>query len=187
MDDKARRYLSVIDTRVKSMAKLIDDLLSFSRLSLREIQKERVNMHELVGSILAEVLQHLPEGKKPAVKLGLLPTTLADPSLLRQVWLNLLSNAVKYSGKSTSPRIEISGSIEGAEAVYSVRDNGAGFSMDDYGKLFQVFERLHTDDEFEGTGVGLASVHRVVTRHGGRVWAEGKVSEGAAFHFALPV
>jgi PAS domain S-box-containing protein len=186
-DDKTRRYLSVIEKQVKSMAKLIDDLLSFSRLSLREIQKENVDMHEMVESIVAEVQQHLAQDKKPSITIGALPTALADPSLLRQVWVNLLSNAVKYSGRASSPQIEVSGCIEGAEAVYSVRDNGAGFSMDNYDKLFGVFERLHTDEEFEGTGVGLASVHRVVTRHGGRVWAEGKVDEGATFHFSLPV
>jgi light-regulated signal transduction histidine kinase (bacteriophytochrome) len=103
------------------------------------------------------------------------------------VWVNLLSNAVKYSRLATNPQIEVSGHIEGAEAIYTVRDNGAGFDMAHYDKLFQVFERLHTDQEFEGTGVGLASVRRVVTRHGGRVWAEGKVDQGAVFHFALPV
>src|SRR5699024_9526543 len=98
-----------------------------------------------------------------------------------------LSNAVKYSSRVDVPLIQVSGSIEGAEAVYSVRDNGAGFDMTHYGKLFQVFERLHSDQEFEGTGVGLATVSRVVKRHGGRVWAEGKMGEGAVFYFALPV
>ncbi len=120
------------------------------------------------------------------IEVGPLPPTHADPSLLRQVWANLISNAVKYSSKSALPRIEVAGRRDGAEICYSVRDNGVGFNMEYADKLFGVFQRLHRADEFSGTGVGLAIVHRVVTRHGGRVWAEGKVNEGAVFSFALP-
>ncbi len=187
LDEKGLHYLSVICARVKSMAGLIDDLLSFSRLTLQEVAKTGVDMNLLVAQVAAEMPGSSPGVPQPAIQLGPLPDALADPALLRQVWVNLLSNAVKYSRHVASPLIEVSGRVEGAEAVYSVRDNGAGFDMAYYGKLFEVFERLHGDDEFEGTGVGLATVHRVITRHGGRVWAEGKVGEGAVFHFALPL
>ncbi len=185
LDEKGLHYLSVIGTRVKSMARLIDDLLSFSRLSVQEVQKTDVDMNTLAAQVVAEMQG---TGKaKPVIVLGQLPPAPADLGLVRQVWVNLLSNAVKYSGQTDSPLIEVSGRLEGAEAVYTVRDNGAGFDMDHYDKLFEVFERLHSDHEFEGTGVGLATVRRVITRHGGRVWAEGKVDQGAVFHFALPV
>ena len=187
LDEKGQRYVSIIRDNIKSMAKLIDDLLAFSKLGRREISKASVNMHGLAQQVIEELLQRHPEGSKPRVVLESLPPAQADASLLRQVWVNLLSNAVKYSSRTPNPLIEISGRIDGAEAVYSVRDNGAGFSMDHYDKLFEIFQRLHTDEEFEGNGVGLPIVHRVVTRHGGRVWAEGKVGQGAVFHFALPV
>lgn len=187
LDEKGQRYLSVIRARVNGMAKLIDDLLAFSRLGRREVNKASVDMHGLARQVIEEMLQLHPEGKKPTIELGLLPPAQADAELLRQVWVNLLSNAVKYSSHVASPLIEVSGRMEGAEAVYSVRDNGAGFSMEHYDKLFEMFQRLHTDEEFEGTGVGLPIAHRVVTRHGGRVWADSKVGQGAVFHFALPV
>lgn len=187
LDEKGRRYVSVIRARVNGMAKLIDALLAFSKLGWREVNKASVDMHGLARQVIEEMLQLHSEGKKPTIELGLLPPVQADAELLRQVWVNLLSNAVKYSSHAASPLIEVSGRMEGAEAVYSVRDNGAGFSMEHYDKLFEVFQRLHTDEEFEGTGVGLPIVHRVVTRHGGRVWAEGKVGLGAVFYFALPV
>ncbi|MGQ2980385.1 MAG: ATP-binding protein [Polaromonas sp.] len=187
LDEKGLHYLSIIRARVKSMAGLIDDLLSFSRLTLQEVAKTAVDMNVLVAQVAAEMPGFGLNAARPAIQLGALPDAPADAALLRQVWINLLSNAVKYSSRVDVPLIEVSGRIEGAEAIYSVRDNGAGFDMACYDKLFEVFERLHGDQEFEGTGVGLATVHRVVTRHGGRVWAEGKVDEGAVFHFALPL
>jgi len=187
LDEKGQRYVSVIRDSIKNMAKLIDDLLAFSKLGRREISKAGVNMHGLVQQVIDEILHRHPDGNKPRIVLDSLPPVQADAALLRQVWVNLLSNAVKYSSRTPDPLIEVSGRIDGAEAVYSVRDNGAGFSMDHYDRLFEIFQRLHSDDEFEGTGVGLPIVHRVVTRHGGRVWAEGKVGQGAVFHFALPV
>lgn len=187
LDEKGLHYLAVIRARVKSMAGLIEDLLSFSRLTLQEVTKTGVDMNTLVAQVAAEMPGFGHDAPQPAIRLGPLPDAPADPGLLRQVWINLISNAVKYSSRVASPLIEVSGRVEGAEAVYSVRDNGAGFDMAYYDKLFEVFERLHGDEEFEGTGVGLATVRRVVTRHGGRVWAEGKVGEGAVFHFALPL
>ncbi|MDB5868240.1 MAG: sensor hybrid histidine kinase [Polaromonas sp.] len=187
LDEKGQRYLSAIRSNVKSMAKLIDDLLAFAKLGRREFSKSSVDMHGLVQQVIAEMLQFHAEGEKPQVELEALPAAEADTAMLRQVWVNLLSNAVKYSSRAASPMIKVSGRLDGAEVIYSVRDNGAGFSMDHYGKLFEMFERLHTDEEFEGNGVGLPIVQRVVTRHGGRVWAEGHVGQGAVFHFSLPV
>lgn len=187
LDETGRRYVSVIRARINGMAKLIDDLLAFSKLGRCEVSKASVDMHGLARQVIEDMLQLHPEGKKPTIELGLLPPVQGDAALLRQVWVNLLSNAVKYSSRAVGPLIEVSGRIDGTEAVYSVRDNGAGFSMDSYDKLFKVFQRLHTDEEFEGTGVGLPIVHRVVTRHDGRIWAEGTVGQGAVFHFALPV
>jgi light-regulated signal transduction histidine kinase (bacteriophytochrome) len=115
-----------------------------------------------------------------------LPPAHADRALLRQVWINLIGNALKYSAKRSDARIEVGGHVEGAESVYWVRDNGAGFDMRYVDKLFGVFQRLHREDEFPGTGVGLAIVQRVVARHGGRAWAQGTPGEGACFHFSLP-
>ena len=186
LDEKGRRYLSVISATTRSMAKLIDDLLAFSRLGHTEISKTDVNIRPLVLKIINDLLQLNTSGKQPVIELGELPSACADSALLRQVWVNLLSNAVKYSRHAESPLIQVSGRVEGHETVYSVRDNGAGFDMAHYDKLFGMFQRLHTDDQFEGTGVGLPIVHRIVTRHGGRVWAEGKVGAGAEFHFSLP-
>ncbi len=186
LDETGQRYLSVIGASVKNMAKLIDDLLSFSRAGLREIRKAQVDMESLAEKVIADLLQLHPEHRRPVIKRGPLPSAHADEALLRQVWVNLLSNAVKYSSRTPNPQIEVTGRRDGAETVYSVRDNGAGFDMARYDELFEVFKRLHDDNEFEGTGVGLPIVQQIVTRHGGRVWAEGKVGEGAVFHFTLP-
>jgi light-regulated signal transduction histidine kinase (bacteriophytochrome) len=167
------------------MGALIDDLLAFSRLGRLPVTTREVDMDSLVREALAEVLE-TQGAARPQIELGTLPPAHADPGLLRQVWANLLANAVKYSSKAAHPRIEVSGRRDGAENCYSVRDNGVGFNMAYADKLFGVFQRLHRADEFTGTGVGLAIVHRVITRHGGRVWAEGEVDRGAVFSFALP-
>jgi PAS domain S-box-containing protein len=185
LDDEGRRYLSVIRENSKRMGALIDDLLAFSRLGRLPVTTREVDMDSLVREVASEVLE--PHGAaRPQLELGTLPPAHADPGLLRQVWANLLANAVKYSSKAAQPRIEVSGRRDGAENCYSVRDNGVGFNMAYADKLFGVFQRLHRADEFTGTGVGLAIVHRVITRHGGRVWAEGEVDRGAVFSFALP-
>ena len=150
-----------------------------------------VNIDSLVREVVEEVLHaELPVGHEaaaaPHIEVEQLPPARGDRGLLRQVWANLIDNAVKYSSKAARPLIEVSGRRVGTENQYSVRDNGVGFNMEYAEKLFRVFQRLHRADEFGGTGVGLAIVHRVVTRHGGRVWAEGKVDQGAVFSFALP-
>jgi light-regulated signal transduction histidine kinase (bacteriophytochrome) len=141
-------------------------------------------MKRMVEDVLKEV--HVAGERRYKLELKALPPARGDATLLRQAWSNLLDNAIKFSGKRERPVIEVSGHESGAECVYCVKDNGAGFDMRYYDKLFGVFQRLHSAEEFEGTGVGLAIVHRVVTRHGGRVWAEGKVDAGATFFFALP-
>jgi light-regulated signal transduction histidine kinase (bacteriophytochrome) len=164
------------------MGRLIDDLLAFSRLGRQEPAKRPVDMTGLAR----EVIDELPGSVAAVIELPALPPAHADRGLLKQVWANLVSNALKYSGKRPEPRIEIGGKENGVENVYWVRDNGVGFDMKYAGKLFGVFQRLHRQDEFDGTGVGLAIVQRVVARHGGRVWAEGKPGDGACFHFSLP-
>jgi PAS domain S-box-containing protein len=192
LDDEGRRYLSVIRQNSKRMGELIDDLLAFSRLGRQTVAKTDINMDVLVREVVDEVVNlnamSAAEGApKPQVEIGPLPAVQGDRQLLRQVWINLISNAVKYSSKQAAPRIEVSGGQVGSENQYSVRDNGVGFSMEYVNKLFGVFQRLHRADEFTGTGVGLAIVHRIIARHGGRVWAEGKINEGAVFSIALPI
>jgi PAS domain S-box-containing protein len=185
LDSEGRRYLSVIREASRRMGELIDDLLAFSRIGKQPVLTHEVDMAGLVREVIREVL-HTHGGNPPDVLLGELPPARADSGLLRQVWVNLISNAVKYSSKSERPRIEIAAACVEGEVRYSVRDNGVGFSMEYAGKLFGVFQRLHRLDEFSGTGVGLAIVHRIITRHGGRVWAEGTPGDGALFGFALP-
>ena len=182
LDDDGRRVVGVIRTNARHMGRLIDDLLSFSRAGRTEMSRSRVDMDALVRSVLDEL-----GSPGPGATVGSLPPAHGDASLLRQVWFNLLSNAVKYSSRRPDPRIEVSGAATDREAVYSVKDNGVGFDMQYAPKLFGVFQRLHTREEFEGTGVGLALVQRIVARHGGRVAAEGAVGKGANFSFALPI
>jgi PAS domain S-box-containing protein len=192
LDEEGMRYLSVIRQNSRRMGALIDDLLEFSRLGRQSVVHNEVNVDSLVREVIEEFLhtESLVERREaataPQIQVEPLPQVHGDRGLLRQVWANLISNAVKYSRKTAQPCIKVSGCRVGAENHYSVKDNGVGFDMDYAGQLFRVFQRLHRADEFSGTGVGLAIVHRVVTRHGGRVWAEGKVDHGAVFSFALP-
>jgi PAS domain S-box-containing protein len=192
LDAEGRRFIAVIRENSRRMGELIDDLLSFSRLGRQPVVNHDVNVDALVREVVAEALSAESLGARdkaaPAarIEVGPLPPTRADRGLLRQVWTNLITNALKYSSKAVSPLIQVSGRHVGAETHYSVRDNGVGFNMQYADKLFGVFQRLHRADEFGGTGVGLAIVHRVITRHGGRVWAEGEVDRGAVFSFALP-
>jgi PAS domain S-box-containing protein len=182
LDAEGRRVLKVIRDSAGRMSALIDDLLNFSRLGRQPLARQNIDVATLVREVITEV-----RGDHPASpEVGELPATRGDRALLKQVWINLISNAFKYSAKRDAPRIEIGGQIDGEENVYWIRDNGAGFDMRYAAKLFGVFQRLHSQEEFAGTGVGLAIVQRVVTRHGGRVWAEGKPGEGACFSFSLP-
>ena len=185
LDDTGMRYLDVIAGAAKRMGTLIDDLLSFSRTGRAQINVEPIPLSEMVEECKRELELEI-KGRTIEWKIGELPQVHADRPLLRQVMANLLGNAVKYSGKREVAKIEISAKTEGGEIVVCVRDNGAGFDMKYAGKLFGVFSRLHGESEFEGTGIGLANVRRIVLRHGGRTWAEGEVDKGAAFYFSLP-
>ena len=185
LDEEGKRLCNVISRESKRMGVLIDDLLAFSRLSRREMSFNSVDMQTLVNSVFDELCNG-EDGRLIDFRPGKLPSIEGDEALLRQVWTNLLANAFKFTSRKERAIIEV-GSIQNKdETIYYVRDNGAGFDMEYVGKLFGVFQRLHSDSEFEGTGVGLAIVQRVIHRHGGRVWAEGITGEGAIFHFAIP-
>ena len=185
LDAEGKRLLSVVRSNSRRMGALIDDLLAFSKLGRQPINLVSTDMTGLVREVWSEIHAGQPGGYN-TLALSTLPTAQGDRSLLKQVWANLLSNASKYSSQQEFPKIEVSSEENELEAIYRVRDNGAGFDMKYYGRLFGVFQRLHASTEFPGTGVGLAIVQRVVVRHGGRVWAESKVGEGATFFFSLP-
>lgn len=185
LDETGRRYLDVIAGAAAKMGTLIDDLLSFSRTGRAQMRLETVPLGPLVDECRRE-LEPETRGRTIDWRIGDLPEVTADRALLRQVVANLLGNAVKYTSKKPAARIEVSARREGAEIVVCVRDDGAGFDMKYVDKLFGVFQRLHAETEFEGTGIGLANVRRIVVRHGGRTWAEGAVGRGAAFYFTLP-
>ena len=185
--EKSRRYLDEITGSATQMGKLIDDLLLFSRMGRAQMRPQRFELAELVEETIGQ-LGPEANGRNFLWKKSSLPAVQADPALLRQVLINLLSNAIKYTRPRNPAQIEIGcASRNGEETVIFVRDNGVGFDMRYGDKLFGVFQRLHADDEFEGTGIGLANVRRIIARHGGRTWAEGKVGEGATFYFSLPV
>jgi PAS domain S-box-containing protein len=181
---EARRYLERINNGGKRMGELIDDLLAFSRLGRQPLGRRPMSMARMVQDALDELIPQR-EGRKIDIRIGALPDCLGDPALVRQVWVNLLSNAIKYTRGRAVAEIEIGSTSWTGEDVYFVRDNGTGFDMKYADKLFGVFQRMHRTDEFEGTGVGLAIVHRIVQRHGGRVWAEAEQDRGATFHFTL--
>ncbi len=185
LDDEGRRICKVITTETLRMGKLIDDLLSFSRLSRKEIQTTTIDMKALAYSVFVELTSE-EQMQRIDLKIGRLPQVKADPALIQQVWMNLISNAIKFSSRRERAIIELGTRRSDDENIYYVRDNGAGFNIQYVDKLFGVFQRLHSEDEFEGTGVGLAIVQRIVQRHGGRVWAEGEEDKGATFYFALP-
>jgi PAS domain S-box-containing protein len=182
--DECRRYLQVIRDSAQKMGMLIDDLLTFSRLSRLPLGKQRVNVADLVRSVVAE-LEPQQSGRRIEVEIGPLPDCEGDASLLRQVWINLLSNAMKYTRNREVARVEIGFEPTAEGNAYFVRDNGTGFDMRYAEKLFGVFQRLHRAEDYEGTGVGLAIVQRVIHRHGGHVWADAAVDRGATFHFTL--
>jgi len=184
LDAEGKRVCSVISQSAQDMGKLIDDLLTFSRVGRTAMQPSAIDMETLANSIFYELTA--PEDRERIdFHVAPLPRALGDPSLVRQVWMNLIGNAIKFSGKKDRAMIEVRAEKQGNQAAYSVRDNGAGFDMKYVNKLFGVFQRLHSTKEFEGTGVGLAIVQRIIHRHGGRVWAEGETGQGAALYFTL--
>jgi light-regulated signal transduction histidine kinase (bacteriophytochrome) len=184
LEPEAKRVLGVIDENTRRMGQLIDDLLSFSRLGRKELETARVDMTDLVRTVAEEVRRGAGD-RRLDITIGPLPPARGDRDMLRQAVMNLLDNAAKFTRRRTPGQIEVGHRADGPETVYYVKDNGAGFDQRYAGKLFGVFQRLHRAEEFEGTGVGLAIVHRIVLRHGGRVWAEGQLDAGATFFFTL--
>lgn len=186
LDESGKRYLRTIAESARRMGMLIDDLLVFSRMGRIDMRKKTVDLEQLIQETIRS-LEHDTQGRNIDWKYSKLPKVEGDPSLLRQVFANLLGNAVKYTRPRDPARIEIGCANETPdEMVVFVRDNGVGFDMQFAQKLFGVFQRLHRADEFEGTGIGLANVRRIILRHGGRTWAEGNLGEGATFYFSLP-
>lgn len=184
LGEEGSMLLDTMMRQAKQMNQLVSDLLAFSRVSHTILKAERVNLDEMVS----ELADQISLAQNTATQITILPlgSISGDAGLIRQVWFNLISNAVKYSGKNEKPEVEI-GSIDAeVETIYYVKDNGVGFDMQHANRLFQVFQRLHTNSEFEGTGVGLALVKSVITRHGGRVWAESIRGQGATFYFSIP-
>jgi PAS domain S-box-containing protein len=184
LNDDAKRKFDLIRNNTQTMGKLIDDLLSFSRLGRLELNMSRLDMESLINDVWME-LQIINPDRKINLKIKNIPPGWGDRTLIKQVYSNLLSNAVKYTKFKDKAYMETGGYTERNENIYYIKDNGVGFDMEYYNKLFGVFQRLHSADDYEGTGVGLAIVQRIIHRHGGRVWAEGKVDEGATFYFTL--
>ncbi len=185
LDETTLHYLNTISESAKQMGILIDDLLAFSRIGRSEVRKGRINFGNLVKEILKDS-QEETKDRDIAWKVGELPEAYCDGSMLRLVFVNLISNAVKFTRPRQKADIEIGCIPEKGEFVFFVRDNGVGFDPKYEDKLFGVFQRLHNQDEFEGTGIGLANVRRLIHRHGGRTWADGEIEKGATFYFSLP-
>jgi light-regulated signal transduction histidine kinase (bacteriophytochrome) len=184
LDEEGKKLIHIIEKNGKKMGMLIDDLLAFSQLGRKELIKTNVSMEQTVKEIWEDLYK--PEQERSiTLDMKPLPDAYAEKSTIRQVWINLISNALKYTKKQKETLIQISGEEKDGGIVYSIKDNGSGFDMEFYKKLFGVFQRLHSQEEFEGTGVGLAIVERIVQKHGGKIWAEGKVNEGATFYFTL--
>jgi len=185
LDSQTHHYLDAISRNAQQMGRLIDSLLGFSRLSRQALQPRRISPQPIVRQVADSFLEQA-NGHAPTIEIGELPLCSADPVLLEQVFTNLIGNAVKFSAKKEDPAVEIGARTEAdGTVIYFVRDNGAGFDMKYADKLFGVFQRLHNQRDFEGSGAGLAIVQRIVHRHGGRVWAEGEVGKGATFYFTL--
>lgn len=184
-DSDAMRMLGNIQDNARRMGLLIDDLLAFSRLGRKEVVKGECNMEHIVYQVLDEIKK--TNDIRAHIEINELSSVCADTSLIKQVWVNLISNAIKYSSKMPEPNITIGNIVTDTDITYYIKDNGTGFNMEYHDKMFGVFQRLHSNEEFEGTGVGLAIVQRVIVRHNGRVWAESEVGKGATFYFTLPI
>ncbi|PJZ67451.1 PAS domain-containing sensor histidine kinase [Leptospira wolffii] len=185
LDAEANRVISKILANAKQMGQLVDDLLEFSRLGRMELAHRELLTKDIVSAVYSE-LSGYEKNRDIELVVGSLPNVRADQMAFRQLWVNLISNALKYTRKTEKARIEIGSFEENGESIFFIKDNGAGFNMQYYEKIFGVFQRLHSQEDFEGTGVGLAIVNRIVSRHGGRVWAEGEIGKGASFYFTMP-
>ena len=186
LDDDGRRMLGVIRSETQRMGRLIDDLLAFSRLGRQPIEPVPIDMQVMAQEVFDE-MSAIEPGRKLRLDLHPIPNARGAEAMIRQVWVNLIGNAVKYTKQRETGEVEIGMCDAGnGEQAYFIKDNGAGFDMRFAGKLFGVFQRLHSQQEFAGTGVGLALVQRIVQRHGGRIWADADVGRGATFFFTLP-
>lgn len=185
LSEKGIHYVDTIASSARQMGVLIDTLLQFSRTGRAELHLEVVDMEKALKEVL-EIQRKNSSNPNIEWVIGKIPNVYGDYTLLRQVWANLIENALKYSHKTDFPRIEISSQEEKNEVTFLVKDNGVGFDMQYASKLFGVFQRMHLTEEFEGTGIGLATIKRIIVRHGGRIWAEAEVNKGASFYFALP-
>lgn len=185
LDQEGQHAINVILRNSKKMGRLIDDLLTFSRLGKKSISVKKIDMDKLVRNLVDDILQG-EEGNKIKMQVNKLPEAYGDSVFLKQVWFNLLSNAIKYATNKAEVIIAVNGFKNDDDTVYSVKDNGVGFDMQYYNKLFGVFQRLHSEEEFEGTGVGLAIAQKIISKHNGEIWAESKLNEGAQFFFSLP-
>jgi len=184
LDDEGRRLLKVVRSNSQKMGRMMEDVLVYSRAGRAQLSVVAIDMRGLAENALREI--GWTEDAPAAVIIGELPRARGDTVLVRQALASLLSNAVKFSSANAQPRIEVTGYEAGAESVYCVKDNGVGFEMRYYDRLFQLFQRLHAEDQFPGDGVGLAIAQRIAARHGGRLWAESAPGAGATFYFALP-
>lgn len=185
LDAQTKKTLDIITKKTRRLRQLIDDLLAFSQLGRKELIREHVKMDNIVADIVADY-KKMENHAAVTFKIDGIPDAFCDPATIRQVWENLISNAVKYSGQRSNPLVHVASQQRKDATVYSVQDNGAGFDMKHYHKLFNPFQRLHNQSDFEGTGVGLAIVERIISKHGGKIWAESKVDQGTTFYFSLP-
>ncbi len=185
LDDQAKEYLNIISRNIDTMRHLIDDLLNFSRISRIELNKVFLDVKVLINEVCKELID---SEKKRNVEFVLkeINNFKGDKSMIKRVFINLISNALKFTKNKKKSIIEISSKKDMNNIIYSIKDNGAGFDMKYYDKLFGVFQRLHGVKEFEGTGIGLALVKRIIEKHGGKVWAESKINKGASFYFQIP-
>jgi PAS domain S-box-containing protein len=185
LDEKGLRYLNIVSESSHEMGKLIDALLTFSRLNRAELQRTKINSKNVITRVLNTFSDEL-SGKNTEINISELPDASGDETLINQVWINLISNALKYSRNTEKAMIDIGGKIENDKIIFHVKDNGAGFDMKYADKLFSVFQRLHKASEYEGIGIGLANVNRIIVRHGGKCWASSEVGKGATFYFSMP-
>jgi light-regulated signal transduction histidine kinase (bacteriophytochrome) len=185
LDDEGKRICGIISSSAIQMGGLIDDLLSFSRIGRSTLNPAVLEMKSIAKAGYAEAL-HASRNKKIKIAIDILHKVKGDPALIKLVWINLISNAIKYSSKTKNPVITIGSAQENGFINFFVKDNGVGFDMQYKHKLFGVFQRLHSESEFEGNGVGLAIVQRIIQKHDGKVWAESEVGKGATFYFSLP-